>query len=390
VCYNLGVPILPSPLSAGSLLELPVQCQEIRNASDFSSLEPEYHQLYARSPQATLYQSYCWISNWLHTFAGAQTRPHLITIRKHGRLIGCAPLVMRRPAGMPFRRLEPIGVLRSDYMDLLLEAGAEQEALAGFERHLSLSRKWDLLDMQQLPEDSPTLSYFRENQERLGCLVNVQETCPYAPLPKTWEAYLAGLGKKNRYNVGYYRRLLERDFTLWIGRVSLEDMDVSMEELFRLHQLRWRKRRLPGALFNPRVREFHRRVAADLLSSHQLDLYRMDLDGQTVAMLYCFAESGRGYYYLGGFDPAFARYSVGTVLTAYAIQQSISRGHTVFDFLRGAEPYKYRWNVQEKLNYRVEWMRGGLGSRALCTLNQATRAIEHRAKLIAHKLERSA
>jgi CelD/BcsL family acetyltransferase involved in cellulose biosynthesis len=138
------------------------------------------------------------------------------------------------------------------------------------------------------------------------------------------------------------------------------------------------------------VRDFHREVASQLLEREILDLYRLDLNGRAVALLYCFAEKGRGYYYLGGFDPEYARYSVGTVLTAYAIQQSIARGHAVFDFLRGNEAYKYRWNVQEKRNYRVQWLRGGLASRALLGLSKATLAVEHRAKMLALRLEKSA
>ena len=365
-----------------------LRVEVIHTAASLASFEEEYRALLDRSSRANVYQSWEWIHRWWSAFGGPLARLCVIVFRHQDQVVGCAPMVVRRPAGIPMRRLEPIGVLRSDYMDILIQDGWENRVLSAFEAHLRSSRGWDLLDLQQLPEDSPTLRYFMEHQVDLGCDIDKQETCPAAVLPDTWEKFLAGLGKKNRYNVGYYRRLIERDFTVWIGRVGPEDLDTSMEELFRLHQLRWRKRRLPGALFSPKVRNFHRGVAGDLLERQCLDLYRLDLNGRAVAMLYCFAQNGRGYYYLGGFDPEYSRYSVGTVLTAFAIQQSISRGHEVFDFLRGDEPYKYRWNVTDRFNYRVQWRRGGLRSHALYGLNRATGVLEHQAKLLARKMEK--
>jgi CelD/BcsL family acetyltransferase involved in cellulose biosynthesis len=369
-------------------LERQLRCEEISTPFAFASFEAEYRDLLTRSSRSTVYQSWEWLHSWWLAFGGRFSRLAIIAIRRDGRLAGCAPLVLERPGGMPARRLEAIGVHRSDYLDLVIEDGAERAVLQELVEWLLGSDAWDLLDLHQLPEDSPVLAYFRERQEELGCIITRQDVCPQINLPETWEEYLAGLGKKQRYNIGYYRRLLEKQFDVRIRRVGRDDLAESVEQLFRLHQLRWRRRYLPGVLYAPRVRAFHRMVASRLLDTHELDLYRMDLDGCPAALLYCFAQNGRGYYYLGGFDPDYSRYSVGTVLTAYSIQQSIARGHQVFDFLRGSEPYKTRWNVQERFNYRVEWLRGGPSSAALLALNDAKRIVERQAKAIARRLER--
>jgi CelD/BcsL family acetyltransferase involved in cellulose biosynthesis len=79
----------------------------------------------------------------------------------------------------------------------------------------------------------------------------------------------------------------------------------------------------------------------------------MKLDGATVASLYCFSFGGVGYYYLGGFDPHLSRHSVGTLLTAHAMEQAILENCREFDFLRGQEPYKYRWGCINRVNYRL-------------------------------------
>jgi len=44
--------------------------------------------------------------------------------------------------------------------------------------------------------------------------------------------------------------------------------------------------------------------------------------------------------------------SVGSVLVAHAIEQAVRGGAKTFDFLRGAEDYKYAWGAQDRMNKR--------------------------------------
>jgi hypothetical protein len=59
--------------------------------------------------------------------------------------------------------------------------------------------------------------------------------------------------------------------------------------------------------------------------------------------MYGFSVGRNFFFYQSGFDPAYSRFSVGTLLLGSAIQASIQTGHSKFDFLRGAEPYKRLW-----------------------------------------------
>src|SRR5206468_3397596 len=127
-----------------------------------------------------------------------------------------------------------------------------------------------------------------------------------------------------------------------------DDLDAEMTAFFDLHARRWRSRWQPGVLFGRRIQQFHRAAARGLLEEGSLRLHALRLDGRTVASLYCFAQAGVGYYYLGGFDPDLARRSVGTLLTAHAMEEAVREGCREFDFLRGREPYKYRWGCRDR------------------------------------------
>jgi CelD/BcsL family acetyltransferase involved in cellulose biosynthesis len=52
-------------------------------------------------------------------------------------------------------------------------------------------------------------------------------------------------------------------------------------------------------------------------------------------------------------DPAFSKQSVGTVLQWKALQYLIERGYNEYDFLRGPEAYKYRWDAGSVYHQRI-------------------------------------
>ena len=206
------------------------------------------------------------------------------------------------------------------------------------------------LDWHQILADS-TLAH---NARLQGLLGVDQDICPYTPLPSDWPTFTASIGKKLRYNIGYGKRLLERD----VGPVRLEvatadELETGMDALFHLHNRRWRQRWMPGGFASPQVRAFHREWAARALAAGWLRLHVLRVADRITAVLYVFHTGGDAYYYLSGFDTQLSRYGLGTVLTGEAIRVAITEGCTVFDFLRGAEPYKFRWNARSRTQVRL-------------------------------------
>ena len=57
--------------------------------------------------------------------------------------------------------------------------------------------------------------------------------------------------------------------------------------------------------------------------------------------------------YNSGYDPAYARMSVGLLNKALTIQWAIASGKRVFDFLRGDERYKYELGAVDRWIYRL-------------------------------------
>ncbi|MBV9848648.1 MAG: GNAT family N-acetyltransferase, partial [Armatimonadetes bacterium] len=266
---------------------------------------------------------------------------------------GLAPLMTGWWYATPLRRLTFLGVGASDYHDLLARPGREDAVASAFHDWLRRHGGWQIADLPQLREMG--LLRPRPPRPELGLTWRdaPQEACPFLPLPDTWDALLQTFGKKTRSNLGYYDRALRKVFAVEVGPVTdAGALDDEMTRLFELHQRRWNQRWLPGVFGGRRVQRFHREAARALLERGNLRLFTLKLDGETQAALYCFAFGDRLCYYQGGFEPTLAKWSLGTVLTAHAMQSAIAEHRAVFDFLRGDEPYKAKWTAQAQVNAR--------------------------------------
>jgi CelD/BcsL family acetyltransferase involved in cellulose biosynthesis len=367
-----------------------VYITEAHSPEVFDALKEEWQALVERSERATIYQTWEWNEAWWRAF-GRGKRLRIMEVRDRGKLIGLAPLYVSNHLGTPLRRVAFIGTGASDYMDVIVDEERAPEIIPVIVRHLIGSRAYDLADLQQLRPHA----YLREQVEcRPQSLPHprrlqstVMEPCPYVALPATWDEYTRRLGKKMRSNLSYYDRLLPKTFeNVEVRLAEGQELDAAMGALFDLHQKRWNARLLPGVLGGSRVQQFHRQVAERFHERGWLRLHLTQIDSRSVAVLYCYRFRERYYYYLGGFAPDLARYSLGTVLTAHAMRQAISEGCEEFDFLRGAEPYKYRWMPEERFNHRLLLSRPrSFRSGAMLRLNRIERYVEHHAKAFAEK-----
>ena len=327
----------------------------VTNAAGLADLETEWRHLCSVCPTATVFQTYEWNAAWWKHFGSSWGRRlRILTFRDAaGTLIGLAPLMTSFWYATALRRMSFLGTGTSDYLDILAVPGYESSVAASFYAFLEHSGGWQIADFQQLRDGALLREYLPESGSRLHSFDAAGEPCPYLALAADWDMMLQSFGKKTRTNIGYYDRALQKIYAVEAGAVTDEsEIDAELTQLFDLHQRRWNQRWLPGVFGGKRVQAFHRDAARRLLKQGWLRLFSLRLDGVTQASLYCFAYGDRFCYYQGGFEPTLARLSLGTVLTARALQAAISEKRAIFDFLRGDEPYKAKWTGASRINSR--------------------------------------
>jgi CelD/BcsL family acetyltransferase involved in cellulose biosynthesis len=335
---------LEAPLLRTARAPAPLEVEEVFTLRGLEQLQGEWRWLWARCPGATTFQRPEWLLPWYRHFGPSFSPrpPWVVTLRSEGRLVGLAPLALREEDGARVVRLLGEGI--SDYLDVLMDPALATHGVQTLFDWLALNgERWDTCVFEQLREDSPLLR--TPVPEGWGERTGVQELCPRTHLPWKAEGRLAS-------NLRQARRRLERLGPVRLEEADADNLEAMMDTLVRLHGASWRRRGEPGVLEESSLQSFHREVARGLLTARALRLYTLRVEEKPVAAFYGFQDGTHVRYYLGGFDPDFERYSVGSLMVAQALEEASRSGAEVFDFLRGAEPYKCTWGASVTRNHR--------------------------------------
>src|SRR5262249_16044458 len=146
------------------------------------------------------------------------------------------------------------------------------------------------------------------------------------------------------------RRLLKQFEASHEYRITVatsETIERDLDTLLRFWEIKWtpRKGDLVPALIRTNRPMLTRSFKADLL--YLPTLWKAD---QALAALATLIDRRKRsfLFYMTGRDEAFDGPPPGVILHAYSIRYAIENGFTEYDFLRGNEPYKYSFGVQER------------------------------------------
>jgi CelD/BcsL family acetyltransferase involved in cellulose biosynthesis len=322
-------------------------------ASAFHDLQAEWLRLLAQLPFQSVFFTPQWQETWWHHF-GTDRQLYVLTVRaEDGELQGLAPLMFSPGTTTP--RLELIGdVELCDYLDVLIAPARQHEVGQALVSSLvaEMGEETELC-LTNLTTHSLTPGALREGLLAQGRSVELAtiETCPAIALPTAWETYLETLRGKDRHEL---RRKLRRAMsTAQLEYVVTDDaarVDEHLETFFALHRMS-RQQDKRGFMTEQKA-TFFREMVYRLWLQGWLELVLLYADGVAVAGLCCFTYGTTYAAYNAGFHPDYAHLSVGIVLFADRIHSAIARRFTCFDFLRGDEPYKYRFGAMDRPLYQ--------------------------------------
>jgi CelD/BcsL family acetyltransferase involved in cellulose biosynthesis len=326
--------------------------QTVGDAGALAELAPEWWELWRRAESATPFQSPAWLIAWWRHFHPGEL--FCVAVRDGTRLVALAPLYIED--GPQGRRVLPVGISISDYLDVLLDPAIEREAGAALVAHLtSRADAWDGWDLEELAPDAAALRLPRPD----ACdeTSQGQTACPVLALPSAVEDLGTHIPARKLRKLRMARNRAERRGETIVRRVDGADAPVFLQTLFDLHDARWKSRGEDGLLGDARVRRFQEEALPALVAAGFVRLYAVAIGGSVVGGYYGFLHRARAYAYLGGFDPEFAYESPGTILVGHAIEEAVREGAGEFHFLRGREAYKYEWGAVDRWNQRRSFRR---------------------------------
>jgi CelD/BcsL family acetyltransferase involved in cellulose biosynthesis len=339
---------MPEPDAQASATRI----QQVTTLAALESLRPDWKRLWAQAPHATPFQSPHWLLPWWKHIGRGTLATIAIRSAVAGELVALAPLYLFAGGETGRRQLFPIGIATTDYLDVLVKPGWEGRALRGLAWHLAQREQdWDVLEFPQLRPGAALLGFVAPGDWRQE--IATAEPHPVLMLSEVRPGAGPAIPRPMMQNVRYCRRRAARIGTLAYDTATAQTLPAFLDALVRLHARRWSERGSSGVLNDASVLAWHREATPLLQAAGLLRMHALRLDGEFIAVLYCLADAApaherRYYYYLGGFDPRFRSLSPGTLLVAHAIEQALAEGALAFDFLRGAEAYKYRWGAEDQ------------------------------------------
>lgn len=248
-----------------------------------------------------------------------------------GHLAGIWPLWTEREGGLRIAR-HIGGGSRQEYAGPL---AASAEAIAAMLP--AAKAEADALHLCNLPVGSPLLQLVRGLNTHCHAVNSPVTRCATVG---TFDAWLAGRSKSFRQSIRAGRRRLADCGVLRMGRARSEDFDRFVDWLFDA-KCAWvaANRHRAAWLQQPGARTFAKAALRDPATG--LVGHGIWIDDRQIAG--SLSLVGPIYeYFVTTFDPDFARFSPGHILTAEVIAEAIVLGLDV-DFRITNETYKERW-----------------------------------------------
>jgi CelD/BcsL family acetyltransferase involved in cellulose biosynthesis len=310
----------------------------------FATLAPEWHAL-ADRVGSTPFMRPGWMAAWWRAFGTGE--PAIITARRNGRLTGILPLERRRGA------LRALANQHTPSYSPIAEDDASagalvDRALATTARRVEVSMldRWDVVSGELL---EAATERGRRTYTRI-----VRRT-PYLAINSDWQGILATMSRRHRKELRRQRRRLEEmgpvDLETITGRAELER---GLADFLALEGSGWKVERGTAIASRPETRNFYQEVAVWAAERGYLVLFFLTIGGKRVAVDLCLDHMGVRYMLKGGFLPAYAQFSPGTLLLEANLAQGVSAGLKRIELGGGSDSYKMRWTRSTTKRWQIQ------------------------------------
>jgi CelD/BcsL family acetyltransferase involved in cellulose biosynthesis len=330
----------------------------ITTVDDMHELSTSWNRIVDSSSIQVPFLRYEYQRTWWETKGGGEWKNADLAIAaayQDQNLVGVAPMFFslnkeNEPALLLIGSIEV-----SDYLDVVIAPENNKTFIHELFDFLDSPEAppWKVIDWCNLLENSPTLPSLEAAaiKKKWEYRCERLQHSPRILLPGDWEAYLAGIDKKQRHEIRRKIRRLEESgiptrFYIVEDKSTLRAEGESFMALMAQDAEK-------EAFLAPSMREFLHSVIQCAFDEHCLQLAFLEIEGKKAAGYLNFYYLDRVWVYNSGLNRQFNEYSPGWVLLAYLVRWAIEHHAKEFDFMRGDEEYKYRFGAIDRFVNRA-------------------------------------
>lgn len=307
---------------------------ELEFGSSLSAFKEEWTRLAEKS--RNVFSTWEWADSWSKQFLG--NRPVSLALLRAPDSSPLALFPLYLWTDRPFKVVRILGHGPGDQLGPVCDPGIAPKAALALGTVLArLPWGYDLF-----------LGDYLSRSEEWGALLGAHTLrrfeSPLLRFDGSWDAFVKQRSRNFREQLSRRERALRKKHEV---RFRLADdvarLDDDLTTLFELYDARWRE----GERAFSVQQVFHRDFAHRAHERGWLRLWFLELDGRPVAAWYGFRYAGVESFYQGGRDPKHADSSVGFILLAHTIKETLNDGIKEYRLLRGGESYKYRFATED-------------------------------------------
>ena len=321
------------------------QIKIIENSDQWAAIRADWNALIKSSSYPNIFLTWEWLSAWSEQFLDENRKLYSIAVFEKDELVSIAPFCIRYLSRKPFkfRQLEFLGTpeMGSDYLDIPMKRGREKGIAQTLYSYLckDVHKRWDRIWLYDIPSNSLFLNYFIENANRNGKYINVNRAsyCPIFLLPETEDRLADCIStsrlKKFKQDLRNLNKMCSFEHITFTGTQLSDGISI----FFKLYE---EKTKYKGEQLVKQIDNLIRTKIGE--ESVQVDFLKAS--DQYIGGLLHLRYMDTLYLYLMAIDKEFnPKISLGNLLVGLCIINAIRSGVKCYDFLKGAEDYKFHW-----------------------------------------------
>jgi len=355
----------------------------IESDREFDALRAVWEDLQARSAPDNVFLTFDWARSWYrHLRAGR--RLALLILRDETGVRAIVPWCTGHAWGgrIPFRTIQFLGTGISDRLDLLTDVDPEEVLKATLRYFEENSIPWDMIDLREVPSESPTVHAVGAVAARLGieCEIVDDSKCPYLSIESDWEKFFSSrFGHETRRQIRRKGRRIQAEGARFSILEAIPEGSPLLSQLTAVPQDEEYLGHQRNSIFSSvSKRAFFEEVVARFSERRWLHVGVLEVKNEPAAYRLSFLYHNKYYDYFTGFHRDLARLSPGSVLLTHIMEDCFRRGLREVDFLRGTESWKSTWTDRYRRQVRIRLYRPGLRGGLMRLMDGAKQWFERR------------
>ncbi|MBL8890420.1 MAG: GNAT family N-acetyltransferase [Planctomycetaceae bacterium] len=335
------------PVSSNRNSELSVTL--IDSSASWQACAADWDELTLRHPL----HGQAWLRSWWEEYGQHQGQLAILRIDHMGHCVGFAPLFVERTWKGTALRFLGSGTTCTDYLDIFCRpewsvriGQALGKWIASSSCH-SLFGRIDLIELEGHQANAAGVTALQDALAQSGWTEEIAslESCWVVSFPRTWDEYLQALSHRGRRRARNAMKNLHSGLMSYHAWHEHDEIVANWQVFVELHQKRRHQKGEPGCFAEGHFESFLRRAAFRLAEQGQASLVALRLDNKFIAAALQLHTENRTCLYQTGMDSNYIKLEPGHVINAIMLESCQAKGIGQFDFLRGNEPYKARWNA---------------------------------------------